>query len=266
MPEPAFPSRVGIGDGPEIPCYFAGYDFTSNGAGPVIAGRRYADGTVYIDWVTEPVSDQTGAAGQSTFTADRAGWHAIGSPRPASDFLVDLDAPPNSCTRCGGDQRHHGEQHAYAAPTDGVRLARMKFRREKRLNPMREATPSPDLLIQFVADTTALRQAIERLADGLDRVAEASRPVAQAIRGRAVEDRIYWGDPIEESDANWPVYGDDDEDEALVCEHVCGADPGHACDARASTRLTYGLPSGGTRTMHICRPCYESEAVEVARA
>jgi hypothetical protein len=47
--------------------------------------------------------------------------------------------------------------------------------------------------------------------------------------------------------------------ESVTCAHVCGPDPDHACDARAVTRLAYNLPSGGTRSMPICGPCYESE-------
>jgi hypothetical protein len=58
--------------------------------------------------------------------------------------------------------------------------------------------------------------------------------------------------PLEESDANWPSQGD-------TCAHICGADPDHQCDARATTRLAYDLPSGGTRSMPICAPCNASE-------
>lgn len=64
---------------------------------------------------------------------------------------------------------------------------------------------------------------------------------------------LEWGAPLEDSDANWP-----DED-SNVCAHVCGGDADHACDVRAATRLTYDLPSGGTRTMPICHPCRNAE-------
>lgn len=64
---------------------------------------------------------------------------------------------------------------------------------------------------------------------------------------------LDWGMPLEDSDANWP-----DED-SNVCAHVCGGDPDHVCDVRAATQLTYGLPSGGTRAMPVCRPCFNSE-------
>jgi hypothetical protein len=63
---------------------------------------------------------------------------------------------------------------------------------------------------------------------------------------------LDWGDPLTEADANWPSQGS-------TCAHICGAGPDHACDARATTRLVYKLPSGGTRSMPICGPCHESE-------
>lgn len=65
-------------------------------------------------------------------------------------------------------------------------------------------------------------------------------------------DTADWGDPLTAADADWPAQGS-------TCAHICGADPDHACDASASTRLTYPLPSGGTRSMPICSPCHESE-------
>lgn len=52
--------------------------------------------------------------------------------------------------------------------------------------------------------------------------------------------------------ADWPEQGS-------TCAHVCGADPDHQCQAGASVHLTYALPSGGTRSMPMCGPCYQSE-------
>ena len=59
-------------------------------------------------------------------------------------------------------------------------------------------------------------------------------------------------DPELEAAKNWPAQGN-------VCAHVCGPDPGHVCDARAVTHLTHPLPSGGTRTLPLCRPCANAE-------
>lgn len=67
-------------------------------------------------------------------------------------------------------------------------------------------------------------------------------------------------EPITDADANWPA------DASRICAHVCGCD--HECDVRATTSLTYRLPSGGTRSMPICGPCHAAEtaAKETANA
>ena len=52
--------------------------------------------------------------------------------------------------------------------------------------------------------------------------------------------------------ANWPEQGG-------TCAHVCGPDSDHRCAASANCQLDYDLPSGGTRSMPICAPCWESE-------
>lgn len=62
-----------------------------------------------------------------------------------------------------------------------------------------------------------------------------------------------WGRPLTAADANWPA------DASKVCAHVCGPDPDHRCQAGATARLEYTLPSGGTRSMPICRSCFNSE-------
>lgn len=282
MPESAFPSRIGVGDGPGIPCRFVAADFTPHGGSALVAGHRDAGGVVYIDrWESDPAPGPT-EVGQSTFTAERAGSHSVGAPRPASDFLVDLDAPPNSCTRCGIEQRDHGEDHAYAEPTDSVRLARMKSRHTKRLAASPRYELTPDLIVEFQVNTGAFTAAIVRAMEGLSeatrRMGEATRPVIESIRRQqliaevnqrtgerieacrvrrasAPEDAIDWGDPLVDSDADWPARGAVNE----VCAHVCGADPDHICSARADTFLQYELPSGGTRDMPICWPCFSSE-------
>jgi hypothetical protein len=95
-------------------------------------------------------------------------------------------------------------------------------------------------------------QANRRADDSADALRYALDVLNPASRRERAETRIDWGDPVTVEDANWPAQGS-------TCAHICGADPDHACDARASTRLTYPLPSGGTRSMPICGPCYESE-------
>jgi hypothetical protein len=252
---------------------FVAADFAPTGGGTFVAGHRDADGTVHIDqWEADPAPGPTITVEQVTFTANQAGWYSIGELRPASGFLVDLDAPPNSCTRCGTDQRGHGEQHAYSAPSDAARLARMKSRRDRRLATPARFDLTPETLVELRVNTGILTAALARLQEGFDEMARVTGPVVQAIRDRhdviaaanrhaderiaawrgRLDSAIEWGDPIETADADWPAQGS-------TCAHVCGGNPDHACDARATTRLTYTLPSGGTRSMPICAPCFESE-------
>jgi hypothetical protein len=46
--------------------------------------------------------------------------------------------------------------------------------------------------------------------------------------------------------------------ERATCAHVCGPDPDHECEARATTTLSYETP-GGKRTMPICQTCFNAE-------
>jgi hypothetical protein len=66
-------------------------------------------------------------------------------------------------------------------------------------------------------------------------------------------------DEVPTAFANWPEQGS-------TCAHICGADPDHQCQARATARLKYPLPSGGTRSMPLCDPCFESETAAKERA
>lgn len=93
-------------------------------------------------------------------------------------------------------------------------------------------------------------QANRRAGDSADalRYAYSSTVRHQAEAAPALD----WGDPLTAADADWPSQGG-------TCAHICGADPDHRCDARATTRLAYGLPSGGTRSMPLCAPCHASE-------
>lgn len=69
----------------------------------------------------------------------------------------------------------------------------------------------------------------------------------------AVAGQLDWGEPLAAAYSNWPT------DDSATCAHVCGGDPDHQCDARATTHLTYDLPSGGRRRMPMCGPCFASE-------
>lgn len=44
-----YPSRIGVGDGPEMPCSVVGFDFTCRGGEVVVYGHRGADGALHID-------------------------------------------------------------------------------------------------------------------------------------------------------------------------------------------------------------------------
>lgn len=84
-------------------------------------------------------------------------------------------------------------------------------------------------------------------------------PALQAAINAIESAQVNWGQPLEDSDANWPA------DNSNVCAHVCGGD--HQCDVRATAQLTYELPSGGLRTMPLCQTCHAAEcaAAVVAR-
>lgn len=170
--------------------------------------------------------------------------------RPASHFAVDVTAPPNSCARCGTEQRGHGGGHAYTPPDNVLRLARMKARREARLNPAPVRAASPDLFAAFTVDTARLAEAFQRLGES---VARAVEPMAAQIHAAA----LALG--AASSGVHWPA-------EAAVCCHVCGPDPGHVCDARATTSITHPLPSGGTRTLPLCAPCRAAENAAITGA
>lgn len=88
--------------------------------------------------------------------------------------------------------------------------------------------------------------------DGDDTLREVLAVLNPASRSAPEPAPEAWGERLTASDANWPAQGQ-------TCAHVCGGDADHTCDAKASTRLTYTLPSGGTRSMPICQPCYQSE-------
>jgi hypothetical protein len=103
--------------------------------------------------------------------------------------------------------------------------------------------------MEGILDEANRRPGFDGIIASMDRAVYPSP--SRAEYGASVG-QLDWGDPLSESDANWPSQGD-------TCAHICGADPDHRCQARATTRLVYKLPSGGTRSMPICAPCHESE-------
>lgn len=61
---------------------------------------------------------------------------------------------PNGCVKCGQPERGHpGGDYAYVPPPDALRLARMRARREARLNPPARAETPPDLITTLTANT-----------------------------------------------------------------------------------------------------------------
>ncbi len=58
--------------------------------------------------------------------------------------------------------------------------------------------------------------------------------------------------------------GRDWAEHGSTCAHVCGPDPDHRCDAKATTALTFTLPSGGVRHLPLCGPCNASEPAAAA--
>lgn len=95
------------------------------------------------------------------------------------------------------------------------------------------------------------------VADRANRRSEFDGIIA-ALDGAYAGPALDWGEPLSESDANWP------DDASQVCAHICGGD--HECDVRATTSLTYALPSGGKRTMPMCATCKAAEVAEATNA
>ncbi len=111
----------------------------------------------------------------------------------------------------------------------------------------------PALLVTITAQAGALQAAFARMAEAVRPLGERMANVSRAI-GEAAG-----AGPILASDLDW-------EAQSAVCCHVCGPDPGHCCDARATTSITHPLPSGGTRTLPLCDPCAAAESAESAAA
>jgi hypothetical protein len=64
---------------------------------------------------------------------------------------------------------------------------------------------------------------------------------------------------LSRSELNWPS-PDRSAEYGTTCAHICGGD--HECEARASTSITFDIPSGGKRSMPVCTTCYDAEMRE----
>jgi hypothetical protein len=180
-----YPDRIGVGDGPGEPCRVVGVDFAraeaqaaadyllrqyAQGAHarirlgpdpePLVTGHVDADGALHIDSVRTPRRLDHGEI--------VAHFSRL---RPAAGFLVDISAPPNSCARCGTDQRGHDGDHAYTQPGDALRLARMRERRRARLDPP-TAVALPEVFTTLAVDTARFTQAMQRLGEVITRSIE----------------------------------------------------------------------------------------------
>lgn len=232
-----YPSRIGVGDGEGWPCRFVAVDFARSDETAAVSGHRDADGILHLD-----------RAGTERPPMVELNEH-FSRLRTSADFLVDVTAPPNGCERCGTLERDHATDHSYVTPADALRLARMKTRREARLNPAPRPALLPEVFATFTADTSRLAEAMLRIGETITR---SMQPVFAQIRSVAF---TLSGAPVE---ANWAAEGS-------VCAHVCGPDPGHVCDARATTTIRHALPSGGTRTLPLCGPCHAAETGDTVR-
>lgn len=177
--------------------------------------------------------------------AARDGYDGVvGIVTHMGDVPVDDQWPPNGCAKCGQPERGHpGGDYACVPPSDALRLARMRARRDARLNPPPSPAPTPEMFATFAADTTKLGESMQRLGEVL---ARTLNPLVAQMRS------IAFAVGAALAEANWPAGGS-------TCAHVCGPDPGHVCDAKAVTTLRHTLPSGGVRHLPLCGPCAQAE-------
>lgn len=244
MPDDSLPALVGADLKADLSRIVVGVDFARLAAPEPIVFTQLTDlrGTIRLDHPTPKVVPFTEIVERMTalfrpvVDAFRTQFEAVCTAiRPLADYLAEhpeiltaLNDPnrerePEGCHHlCGRDP-----QHECLGDADGTFAYREGGRQIPMCAPCRTAAGSREELAE-------VRAAGDRQRD-------------------SAVDRIFWGMPLEDSDANWP------DDNSNVCAHVCGGDPDHACDARAATQLTYDLPSGGTRAMPVCRPCFNSE-------
>lgn len=236
-------------------------------AGPdAVAVSAWCDeaGTVHVDTVSrEDIADMArrlAEAWRAAFEAMRAQFEAICvALRPLAELLAELheqypdpadwviEREPESCHHlCGRTPDHEclGEADGTFTYTEGGREIPM-------CGPCRRAAVMTAYVRQGVVTPAEYLESMG-VTNRIDRGSEYDG-ITTALAGTFAGPSLDWGDPPTAADADWPTQGE-------TCAHVCGPGPDHQCEARATTRLTYMLPSGGTRSMPMCTPCHTSEA------
>ena len=87
----------------------------------------------------------------------------------------------------------------------------------------------------------------------------ASRPPAAPTPTRTSPQDVLR--PVQANERDWPR-PDSSVDYGMTCAHICGGD--HTCEARASTYFSYRIPTGGSRSMPVCRTCHDAETAAIA--
>lgn len=244
MPEDSLPALIGASVKPDLSRVVVGVDFARLASPEPIVFTQLTDlrGTIRLD---HPAPDVVPFA--EFFERMTALFRPV-----AEAFRVQFEAISEGLGRCGAYLAEHPE--ILAALNDPNREPEPES-----CNHLCGRTPAHECLGD--ADGTfAYREgghqipmcAPCRTAAGSRSELAQARATGDRWQDSAV-DRIFWGMPLEDSDTNWP------DDNSNICAHVCGGDPDHTCDVRAATQLTYDLPSGGTRTMPICQPCFNAE-------
>jgi hypothetical protein len=209
---------------------------------PLISGVREPDGTFRLD------QEARSGLGISCTVFDAAG-NPVGG-----EFQIDRATYAELVGRLHGPVREAAEALSRAMEPIAAATETMGSLTERLIASVMNARPEPrDLVIELTADTTQFAEALMQMG--------ASRrlaPAPAASRGptRFDDDRdMSAAVPLTDADRDWKSYGN-------TCAHVCGADPGHACDARATTTLKHPLPSGGVRDLPLCSPCAQAEAAD----
>jgi hypothetical protein len=218
-----FPDRIGIGGGPMVPCRIIGMDFTPETGHTFVSGTREPDGTFRLDQVTYEGEIQ-------------------GPVFPEGQTAVE---------RMAALLDHYG----VAPPAE---LVEAVDEDRRRVDAQTLGDLPPDCVIELEADAGTLYAALRRAGEAARQLAAGFQPMFDAVGrvGRSVGAIRSALDPELIEGRDWPA-------ESAVCCHVCGPDPGHTCDACATTSITHPLPSGGRRVLPLCGPCHHAETAEV---
>jgi len=221
------PGRIGVGDTPGIPCRVVGFDFTPDSDGPLVAGYRDADGALHIDSVGDA------------------------SPRVQVAYWAQAMAPAF---------REFHEQMRHTLEAIGVSLRPLVEFIEQHPE-LRDMQPEPPTegchhfcgrWPEHDCDGEATGTLAYRPGGREVPVCGGCRDATLARSPRPPARDAAALDPELEAAKHWTEHGG-------ACAHVCGGGADHRCGAKATTSLTYRLPSGGTRRMPICGPCKTAE-------